>query len=83
MLLSAPRVERYSRIEHDNRLLLSKMSDIMQRRALETENVDAAQYSHSLNRHSRKMALERISAENQAREGGACLPQTRRLRCVC
>lgn len=62
----AVRAERYSRIEHENRLLLSKMSDIMQRQAMDTDNVETVQYSHSLNRLSRKKALERISAENQA-----------------
>ena len=38
----------------------------MQRPGAETDNVDTVQYSHSLNRLSRKKALERISAENQA-----------------
>jgi hypothetical protein len=55
--------DRYAQIEHENRLLLSKMSDIMQKGSI--DNVSAAwQYGHSLNRRNRKAELERITEAN-------------------
>ena len=56
--------DRYAQIEHENRLLLSKMSDIMQKGSV--DNVSQAwQYGHSLNRRNRKKELERITEANQ------------------
>jgi hypothetical protein len=57
--------ERFAQIERDNRILLSKMSEIMQRNTLDNVN-DSMRYAKSLNRESRKKELQRITAENQA-----------------
>ncbi len=64
--------ERFARIEHENRLLLSKMSDIMQGRKGIDNECEASKYTHSLNRDARKKELQRITAENQVR-GFVCV----------
>lgn len=56
--------DRYARIEHENRLLLTKMSDIMTRRG-DVDNVNASwQYGSSLNRTVRAKELRRITEDN-------------------
>jgi tRNA isopentenyl-2-thiomethyl-A-37 hydroxylase MiaE len=59
--------ERYARIEHENRILLGKMSEIMQGRKGIDNECEASRYTHSLNRDIRKRELQRITAENQVR----------------
>jgi hypothetical protein len=59
--------ERYAQIEHDNRILLSKMSDIMQGKNTLDNECESAKYTHSLNREARRRELQRITAENQVR----------------
>lgn len=61
--------DRYAQIEHDNRILLNKMSDILTRKPshLPQNNGGAApawMYAHSLNRDSRRKELKRITEEN-------------------
>ena len=56
--------ERFATIERDNRILLEKMSYIMQHNTLDNKNT-STQYGHSLNKESRKRDLQRITAENQ------------------
>lgn len=56
--------DRYAQIEHENRLLLSKMSDIMQKGSMDNVS-NAWQYGHSLNRTNRRKELQRITEENQ------------------
>jgi len=56
--------DRYAQIEHENRLLLSKMSDIMQKGSIDNVS-EAWQYGHSLNRLNRKKELQRITEANQ------------------
>lgn len=59
-----PLTDRYAKIEHENRLLLTKMSDIMTRRGA-VDNVSTAwQYGRSLNRSTRARELRRITEEN-------------------
>lgn len=55
--------DRYAQIEHENRILLSKMSDIMQRAGVDNVS-EAWQYGHSLNRITRRKELERITQQN-------------------
>jgi len=57
--------DRYAQIEHENRLLLSKMSDIMQKGSMDNVS-NAWQYGHSLNRTNRRKELQRITEENQS-----------------
>ncbi|GLD94472.1 hypothetical protein PINS_up003083 [Pythium insidiosum] len=57
--------ERYAEIERENRILLEKMSHIMQSETLDNKNQSLA-YSHSLNKEQRKRELQKITAENQA-----------------
>lgn len=58
--------DRFAQIEHENRILLSKMSDIMQGKNTLDNKSEAATYAHSLNRDLRKRELQRITQENQA-----------------
>jgi len=55
--------ERCCEIERDNRTLVRRMTEIMQRSAIDTRN--AVQYK-SLNRNIRRKELVRITQENQA-----------------
>lgn len=57
--------DRYAEIERGNRILLEKMSTIMQGEKLDNKNQSIA-YSHSLNKGQRKRELQRITSENQA-----------------
>lgn len=57
--------ERYAEIERENRILLEKMSFIMQNESLDNKN-QAVGYSHSLNKEQRKRELQKITSENQA-----------------
>eukprot|EP00514_Thraustochytrium_sp_LLF1b_P010660 CAMPEP_0184554342 /NCGR_PEP_ID=MMETSP0199_2-20130426/34713_1 /TAXON_ID=1112570 /ORGANISM="Thraustochytrium sp., Strain LLF1b" /LENGTH=130 /DNA_ID=CAMNT_0026950351 /DNA_START=397 /DNA_END=785 /DNA_ORIENTATION=- len=54
--------ERFLRIEHENRLLLGKMSQIMSKTSLDNQNDFQLK---SLNRSFRKKELSRITQENQ------------------
>jgi hypothetical protein len=56
--------DRFSKIERDNRLLLNKMSLIMQKNTLDNRN-QSWRYARSLNKSYRKKELERITLENQ------------------
>ncbi len=55
--------DRYAQIEHENRILLSKMSDIMQKGSIDN-TCESWQYGHSLNRITRRKELERITKAN-------------------
>ncbi len=77
--------ERYAGIEHQNRLLLSRMSDIMMRAegdgakagAGGIDNVSTAwQYGRSLNTRNRKKELSRIMEDNKVRDGGDALARS-------
>jgi hypothetical protein len=57
--------ERYAEIERENRILLEKMSFIMQSDSLDNKNQSIG-YSHSLNKEQRKRELQKITSENQA-----------------
>lgn len=57
--------ERFATIERENRILLSKMSEIMQKNTLDNKN-KSIKYSHSLNKAHRQKELRRITNENQA-----------------
>ncbi|DAZ95650.1 TPA: hypothetical protein N0F65_002279 [Lagenidium giganteum] len=57
--------ERYAEIERENRILLEKMSHIMQNETLDNKN-QSITYSHSLNKGQRKRELQKITSENQA-----------------
>ena len=57
--------ERFAQIERENRLLLEKMSFIMQRDTLDNK-CSALKYGRSLNKAFRKRELQRITQENQA-----------------
>ncbi|KAH7479835.1 hypothetical protein PRIC1_008612 [Phytophthora ramorum] len=57
--------ERYAEIERENRILLEKMSTIMQGDSLDNKNQSIA-YGHSLNKGLRKRELQKITSENQA-----------------
>ncbi|KAA0146179.1 hypothetical protein FNF27_05322 [Cafeteria roenbergensis] len=57
--------DRFAQIEHENRLLLHRMSEIMNRRTLDNTSSEA-KFGRSLNRDARKKELHRITAENQA-----------------
>jgi E3 ubiquitin-protein ligase TRIP12 len=57
--------ERFAQIERENRLLLEKMSYIMQRNTLDNKS-SALKYGQSLNKAFRKRELQRITQENQA-----------------
>ena len=68
--------ERYAKIERENRLLLEKMSHIMQGgNSIDNKN-DAHKYAGSMNKSYRKAELQRITRENQAilRRIQACEP---------
>lgn len=56
--------ERYSQIERENKILLKKMSYIMQNNALDNKN-KSVKYGRSLNNGLRKRELQRITSENQ------------------
>ena len=56
--------EKYARIEHENRLLLTKMSEIMTRPAAMDNVNNSWQFGHSLNRDRRAKELRRITEEN-------------------
>ena len=57
--------ERFAQIERENRLLLEKMSYIMQRDTQDNK-CSALKYGRSLNKAFRKRELQRITQENQA-----------------
>eukprot|EP00164_Ancoracysta_twista_P001578 GFYU01002067.1.p1 GENE.GFYU01002067.1~~GFYU01002067.1.p1 ORF type:complete len:225 (-),score=32.01 GFYU01002067.1:524-1198(-) len=57
--------ERYSEIERENRILLEKMSTIMQQTHFHARS-GSAQAPRSLNKEYRKRELMRITSENQA-----------------
>ena len=64
--LLCPLPEHYAKIERENRLLLEKMSGIMQgKHGLDNRN-DTQKYTKSLNKPFRKAQLQKITAENQA-----------------
>jgi len=68
--------ERYATIERENRLLLEKMSHIMQGgNSIDNKN-NVRQFAGSMNKTYRKMELQRITRENQAilRRIQACEP---------
>ncbi len=56
--------DRYAAIEHENRILLNKMSEIMRKSTME-ENKAQYRFGHSMNRTRRKAELQRITEENQ------------------
>jgi Hemingway/CFA97 len=56
--------ERYAQIEHENRLLLSKMSDIVAGKSAVESKTASGEYGHSLNREYRRRELQRITEEN-------------------
>lgn len=56
--------ERYAKIEHENRLLLAKMSEIMRKGSLDMVS-KSHKYGRSMNRSARKKELQRITQENQ------------------
>ena len=57
--------ERFSTIERENRLLLEKMSFIMQNKGGVDNRNESLQYSHSLNTDYRRRQLMKITSENQ------------------
>jgi hypothetical protein len=57
--------EKFARIEHENQLLLQKMSSIMNSSTLDNKN-QSLQYARSMNKQVRKQNLEKITRENQA-----------------
>ncbi len=59
--------ERYAQIEHENRILLSKMSDIVAGKSSVDCRAESAEYAHSLNREARRRELQRITEENLVR----------------
>ena len=59
------REERFAKIERENRILLEKMSHIMQHNALDNK-CSAVKFGRSLNKSQRKLELQRITQENQA-----------------
>lgn len=57
--------ERYAKIERENRILLDKMSSIMQgNHGIDNVN-DSIQFAKSMNNTRRKFELQRITSENQ------------------
>lgn len=80
--------DRYSKIEHENRMLLGRMSEIMTRPqgggaapgAGGVDNVSKAwQYGHSLNTGNRRREMARITEDNQVRAPrGWCLARRER-----
>jgi len=56
--------DRYTKIERENRLLLEKMSHIMQKKSLDNSN-QSWKYTKSLNKSYRKQQLQKITQENQ------------------
>ena len=64
--------ERFAQIEHENRLLLSKMSDIVAGKASVDCHGASGDYSHSLNREFRRRELQRITEENLVRLQCSC-----------
>lgn len=57
--------EHYAKIERENRILLEKMSQIMQGKHGLDNICLAHKYAHSLNKNHRKRQLQRITIENQ------------------
>ena len=57
--------ERFAKIERENRILLEKMSHIMQNNTLDNKN-GSSKYAHSLNKESRKRELSKITQQNQS-----------------
>ena len=58
--------EHYAKIERENRLLLEKMSAIMQGKHGLDNKCDSQKYAHSLNKPFRKKELQKITQENQS-----------------
>ena len=56
--------DRYAQIERENRILLEKMSQIMQKKSLDNKN-DTWKYTKSLNKAYRKKQLLKITEENK------------------
>lgn len=56
--------DRYAQIEHENRLLLSRMTEIMQKSTLDNKS-EAWKYGKSLNLGARKRELAKIAQENE------------------
>lgn len=56
--------DRYAQIEHENRILLNKMSDIMTRTDGLANTNPSWTYGHSLNRGQRTQELKRITENN-------------------
>ena len=56
--------ERFARIERENRILLEKMSFIMQQDTMDMK-AESVKYSKSLNKNLRKRELAKITKENQ------------------
>lgn len=61
---AAPLADRYSQIEHENRILLSKMSEMMKHSTMDL-HAKSYRYGHSLNRDRRRHELQRITQDNQ------------------
>jgi hypothetical protein len=61
-----PSIEHYAKIERENRLLLEKMSAIMQGNHGIDNKCTSQQYSKSMNKPFRKKQLQKITQENQA-----------------
>ena len=61
-------IEHYAKIERENRLLLEKMSGIMQGKHGLDNICESAKYSKSLNKPYRKKELLKITQENQVRQ---------------
>jgi hypothetical protein len=57
--------DRFAQIEHENRLLLHRMSEIMSRKTIDNAS-SSLKFGKSLNRESRKRELQRITRENQS-----------------
>ena len=57
--------ERFAKIERENRILLEKMSHIMENNTLDNAN-GSRKYAHSLNKEQRKRELAKITMENQS-----------------
>lgn len=56
--------ERYQRIEKENRILLAKMSKIMQGDQTLDNRLSRFNVAHSLNKTARRKGLEKITNEN-------------------
>lgn len=65
MLLSESYLENYSKIEKENRLLLQKISDIIDRKENKFLKNSSRKKKRSLNHSFRKKQLEKINKENR------------------